>query len=151
MNNIVYLIGAGPGDPGLLTIKADKLLKSADVVIYDSLINPQLLKRTKNQCELIFAGKKPGHKELTQRNINKLLINKANEGKKVVRLKGGDPFVFGRGGEEALELVNSGIDIEIVPGVSSVVAVPAYSGIPITHRNFNSAFTVITGHQDPSK
>ena len=151
MTPIVYLVGAGPGDPGLITIRGNNLLKSADVVVYDSLINPKLLSNTKSNAKMIFVGKKAGYKELSQKNINKLLIKESKEGNKVVRLKGGDPFIFGRGGEEALELVNSGINVEIVPGVSSINAVPAYSGIPLTHRDFNSSFGVITGHQDPSK
>ncbi|MDE0159074.1 MAG: uroporphyrinogen-III C-methyltransferase [Candidatus Dadabacteria bacterium] len=142
----VYLIGAGPGDAGLLTLKGKKLLGEAQVVIYDSLVNPQILKFCRPDAELLFAGKTMGQAHISQEEINELLISKAKEGKTVARLKGGDPFVFGRGGEEAEAIVQNGIDIEIVPGVSSVTAVPAYGGIPITHRQFNSSFAVFTGH-----
>ncbi len=142
----VYLIGAGPGDPGLLTLKGKKLLGEAQVVIYDSLVNPQTLKLCQPDAELVFAGKTAGQAHISQEEINELLVRKAKEGKTVARLKGGDPFVFGRGGEEAEVIVKNGIDIEIVPGVSSVTAVPAYGGIPITHRSYNSSFAVFTGH-----
>ena len=142
----VYLIGAGPGDAGLLTLKGKKLLGEAQVVIYDSLVNPQILKFCRPDAELLFAGKTMGRAHISQEEINELLISKAKEGKTVARLKGGDPFVFGRGGEEAEAIVQNGIDIEIVPGVSSVTAVPAYGGIPITHRQYNSSFAVFTGH-----
>lgn len=142
----VYLIGAGPGDAGLLTLKGKKLLGEAQVVIYDSLVNPQILKFCRPDAELLFAGKTMGQAHISQEEINELLISKAKEGKTVARLKGGDPFVFGRGGEEAEAIVQNGIDIEIVPGVSSVTAVPAYGGIPITHRQYNSSFAVFTGH-----
>lgn len=142
----VYLIGAGPGDAGLLTLKGKKLLGEAQVVIYDSLVNPQILKLCRPDAELLFAGKTMGQAHISQEEINELLISKAKEGKTVARLKGGDPFVFGRGGEEAEAIVKNGIDIEIVPGVSSVTAVPAYGGIPITHREYNSSFAVFTGH-----
>lgn len=142
----VYLIGAGPGDPGLLTLKGKGLLGEAQVVIYDSLVNPQILKFCRPDAELLFAGKTMGRSHISQEEINELLISKAKEGKTVARLKGGDPFIFGRGGEEAEAIVREGIDIEIVPGVSSVTAVPAYGGIPITHRQFNSSFAVFTGH-----
>lgn len=142
----VYLIGAGPGDAGLLTLKGKKLLGEAQVVIYDSLVNPQILKFCRPDAELLFAGKTMGRAHISQEEINELLISKAKEGKTVARLKGGDPFVFGRGGEEAEATVQNGIDIEIVPGVSSVTAVPAYGGIPITHRRYNSSFAVFTGH-----
>ena len=141
-----YLIGAGPGDAGLLTLKGKKLLGEAQVVIYDSLVNPQILKFCRPDAELLFAGKTMGRAHISQEEINELLISKAKEGKTVARLKGGDPFVFGRGGEEAEAIVQNGIDIEIVPGVSSVTAVPAYGGIPITHRQYNSSFAVFTGH-----
>ena len=142
----VYLIGAGPGDAGLLTLKGKKLLGEAQVVIYDSLVNPQILKFCRPDAELLFAGKTMGQAHISQEEINELLISKAKEGKTVARLKGGDPFVFGRGGEEAEAVVQNGIDIEIVPGVSSITAVPAYGGIPITHRQYNSSFAVFTGH-----
>ena len=143
----VYLIGAGPGDAGLLTLKGKELLGEAQVVIYDSLVNPQILKFCRPDAELLFAGKTMGRAHISQEKINELLISKAKEGKTVARLKGGDPFVFGRGGEEAEAIVKNGIDIEIVPGVSSLTAVPAYGGIPITHRQYNSSFAVFTGHQ----
>lgn len=142
----VYLIGAGPGDAGLLTLRGKELLGKAQVVIYDSLVNPQILKFCRPDAELVFAGKTIGQAHISQEEINKLLVSRAKEGKTVARLKGGDPFVFGRGGEEVEEVVKNGIDIEIVPGVSSVTAVPAYGGIPITHRRYNSSFAVFTGH-----
>ncbi len=142
----IYLIGAGPGDAGLLTLKGKRLLGEAQVVIYDSLVNPKILKFCRPDTELVFAGKTMGQAHISQEEINELLISKAKEGKTVARLKGGDPFVFGRGGEEAEAIVQNGIDIEIVPGVSSVTAVPAYGGIPITHRQYNSSFAVFTGH-----
>lgn len=142
----VYLIGAGPGDAGLLTLRGKDLLGAAQVVIYDSLVNPQILKFCRPDAELVFAGKTMGQAHISQEEINELLVSKAKEGKTVARLKGGDPFVFGRGGEEAEVVVQNGIDIEIVPGVSSVTAVPAYGGIPITHRHYNSSFAVFTGH-----
>jgi uroporphyrinogen III methyltransferase/synthase len=147
----VYLIGAGPGDPGLLTIKGKDCLTKADVVIYDYLVNPKLLRHAKPEAERIYVGKRRGHKELPQDEINRLLVDKAREGNIVARLKGGDPFIFGRGGEEAEELARHGIPFEIIPGVTSVSAVPAYAGIPITHRDFTSSFVVATGHEDPKK
>lgn len=143
-----FLIGAGPGDPGLITVRGKRILMNADVVIHDSLVNPILLEICKQSAEIIYVGKKIGYKELSQKEINKLLIKKTKEGKNVVRLKGGDPFVFGRGGEEAEELKDRGINIEIIPGISSIIAVPAYSGVPVTHRNFNSSFAVFTAHKD---
>ena len=143
----VYLIGAGPGDVGLLTLRGAELLGKAHVVIYDSLVNPDILRFCRHDAELVFAGKTTGRKQISQDEINELLVAKAKEGKTVARLKGGDPFVFGRGGEEAETVVRNGIEIEIVPGVSSVTAVPAYGGIPLTHREYNSSFSVFTGHQ----
>ena len=151
MNPIVYLIGAGPGDPGLLTIKGQKLLKTADVIVYDSLINKKLLNLCKKSAKLIFVGKTPGRREITQNEINKKLIYHSRRKRVVARLKGGDPFIFGRGGEEAEALVRAGITIEVVPGVSSISSVPGYSGVPLTHRKYNSSFTVITGHENPFK
>ncbi len=142
----VYLIGAGPGDSGLFTLRGKELLGKAEVVIYDSLVNPQILKFCRPDTELVFAGKTIGQAHISQEEINELLVSRAKEGKTVARLKGGDPFVFGRGGEEAETVVQNGIDLEIVPGVSSVTAVPAYGGIPITHRRYNSSFAVFTGH-----
>ena len=149
---MVYLVGAGPGDAGLLTLRGAELLGRAEAVVYDSLVNPELLRMAPPTAELVFGGKKPGdHVCNSQEAINALLLGKAREGKLVVRLKGGDPFVFGRGGEEAEALADAGIPFEVVPGVSSHAAVPAYAGIPITHRDFGSSFTVITGHRDPAK
>ncbi len=140
----VYLVGAGPGDPGLLTVKGRDILSSAQVVIYDALVNPAILKHAK-RAQKLFAGKK-GRKSMTQDAINQLMAHHAQKGKIVVRLKGGDPFVFGRGGEEAEHLSLLGIPFEVVPGVSSVTAVPAYAGIPVTDRRFTSVLTVVTGH-----
>lgn len=147
----VYLIGAGPGDPGLLTIKGKECLERSDVVVYDYLVNPKLLEYAKEGTEIIYAGKRKGNTELTQEVINRILINKAKEGKTVARLKGGDPFIFGRGGEEAEALFEHGIPFEIVPGITSASAVPAYAGIPLTHRDFTSSFAVVTGHENPAK
>lgn len=147
----VYLIGAGPGDPGLLTIKGKECLEKADVIICDYLVNPRILEYAKGEAEIIYVGKKSNLKEMSQEDINGLLVQKANEGKIVARLKGGDPFIFGRGGEEAEELVSFAIPFEIVPGITSVSAVPAYAGIPLTHRDFTSSFAVVTGHEDPTK
>jgi len=147
----VYLVGAGPGDPGLLTLKGLECLKKADVVICDYLVNKELLDWVKEDAEIIYAGKKAGKHVLTQEQINLLLVNKAKEGKVVVRLKGGDPFVFGRGGEEAEFIVDKGIEFEIVSGVTAAIAVPAYAGIPLTHRKYTSTLTIITGHEDITK
>lgn len=148
---MVYLIGAGPGDPVLITVKGMACLKKADVVIYDYLANAELLKATKEGAELIYVGKKGGEHTLPQREINSLMIEKVQEGKIVARLKGGDPFIFGRGGEEAEELAQEGIPFQIVPGVTSAIAVPAYAGIPLTHREYASTVAFITGHEDPHK
>ena len=147
----VYLVGAGPGDPGLLTVKAADLLRRADCVVYDHLVNPEILEYVSAQTELIYAGKQ-GHKcAMRQETINAILVTKACEHQVVVRLKGGDPFVFGRGGEEAEALVSAGIAWEVVPGVSAGAAVAAYAGIPITHRGLSSSVTFVTGHEDPAK
>jgi len=143
----VYLVGAGPGDPGLITVKGLKLLQQADVVIYDRLVDENILNESCSEAEKIYVGKASSHHTLEQEMINRLLIQKAREGKVVVRLKGGDPFVLGRGGEEAEALAESHIPFEVVPGVSSAVAVPAYAGIPVTHRGVASSFTVVTGHK----
>lgn len=148
---LVSLIGAGPGDPGLITVKGLDIIRSADVVVYDYLAGQQLVKEAKPSAELIYVGKKGRDHTLEQPDINQLLVTKASEGKSVARLKGGDPYVFGRGGEEAEELVAAGIPFEIVPGVSSAVAAPAYAGIPVTHRDHASLVTFITGHEDPTK
>ena len=147
----VYLVGAGPGEPELLTLKARQLIEKADVIIYDQLISQDILRSARQECELVFVGKSPGKHYRLQEEINELLVSKAQEGGIVVRLKGGDPFVFGRGGEEALALSKAQIAFEIVPGVSSALAVPAYAGVPVTHRGLSSCFTVITGHEDPTK
>jgi uroporphyrin-III C-methyltransferase len=142
----VYLVGAGPGDPELITIKAVKYLEQADVIIYDRLVNPVLLNYARPESELIYCGKEPGNHCVSQDNINQLLVDKAMEGKTVVRLKGGDPFIFGRGGEEAEVLVSYGIEFEIVPGITSGIAAPAYAGIPVTHQELSQSFAVVTGH-----
>ena len=147
----VYLVGAGPGDAGLITVRGMECIQRADVVVYDNLVNPALLKHARRDAELIFAGKTPKTHTLTQEETNSLLVAKAREGKIVARLKGGDPFVFGRGGEEAQELGAAGIEFEVVPGISSAIAAPAYAGIPVTHRECASAFMVVTGHEDPTK
>jgi len=147
----VYLIGAGPGDPGLMTLKGKKILEEADCIVYDRLAGNKLLSFVSPGAELIYAGKKPDAHTYKQEEINEILIRKALEGKIVARLKGGDPFLFGRGGEESIALFEHGISFEIVPGITSAIAVPAYGGIPVTHRHYNSSFTIITGHEDPDK
>lgn len=147
----VYLIGAGPGDPGLLTVKGLDCIKRADVIVYDRLAGPRLLDQRRPDAECIFVGKQPDRHTLTQGEINQLLVEKAMQGLTVARLKGGDPFVFGRGGEEAEELARHGIPFEIIPGVTSAIAVPAYAGIPVTHREFTSTLAIITGNEDPTK
>ncbi len=141
----VYLVGAGPGDPGLLTVRALELLRKADVIIYDYLVNPDLLIHLKENAERIFVGKVGRGTQTRQSTINELLVSRASEGKLVVRLKGGDPFLFGRGAEEALTLRAAGIPFEIVPGISSALAVPAYAGIPLTHRGLASSIAILTG------
>ena len=143
----VYLVGAGPGDPELLTLKGLRLIQSADVIAYDRLIDKRLLAHARNDAEIIDVGKAPGSR--TQKDLNRLLVGLAREGKRVVRLKGGDPFVFGRGGEEAESLNAANVDFEIVPGVTSAIAAPAYAGIPLTHRDHASSFTVVTGSAAP--
>ncbi|WP_200769728.1 uroporphyrinogen-III C-methyltransferase [Halarsenatibacter silvermanii] len=147
----VYLVGGGPGDPGLLTCRGRQLLEEADIIIYDRLIETSLLNHAGEECELIYAGKKPGAHSLTQEEINQLMVDKASAGKKVVRLKGGDPFLFGRGGEEAAYLEVRGIAFQVVPGITSALSVPAYAGIPATMRKKASSAAVITGHEDPDK
>jgi len=148
---IVYLVGAGPGDPGLLTIKGMECIQKAAVLVYDRLVNPELLKYASPDCEMVYVGKSPDRHTLRQEEINQLLVDKAKEKGIVTRLKGGDPFVFGRGGEEAETLRENDIPFEIVPGISSSIAAPAYAGIPVTHRDCASSFAVITGHEDPEK
>ncbi len=147
----VYLVGAGPGDAGLLTLRGAELLGRADVVVYDALVNPDLLRLAPQSAEIIYGGKRAKDHAIPQDDLNRLLVAKAREGKCVVRLKGGDPYIFGRGGEEAEELADAGIPFEVVPGISSIVAGPNYAGIPLTHRQHCSSFTVITGHEDPTK
>lgn len=147
----VYLVGAGPGDPGLITVKGLEMIRRADVLVYDRLASPRLLGYAPEGAERIYVGKRPDRHTLSQEEINELLVRKAKEGKTVVRLKGGDPFVFGRGGEEAETLVKHGIPFEVVPGITSAIAVPAYAGIPVTHRDFNASFAVVTGHERPEK
>ena len=148
---IVYLIGAGPGSSDLITVKGKECLQRADVIIYDYLVNESLLSLGDGGAEIIYVGKKSGHHTMDQKEINNLLIEKAKQGLTVARLKGGDPFIFGRGGEEAMELSKAGIKFEIIPGVTSAIAVPAYAGIPLTHRDYSSTVCFITGHEDPSK
>lgn len=148
---IVYLVGAGPGDPGLLTMKGKECLEQADVVLYDYLANPELLRHAPTQAERIYVGRRGRGQYQEQTEINRLLIERAKAGRVVVRLKGGDPFVFGRGGEEAEAVAAAGVPFEIVPGVTAAVAVPAYAGIPVTHRTLASTMTIVTGHEDPTK
>ncbi len=147
----VYLVGAGPGDPGLITVKGRSLVETADVIVHDRLVDKRILGNARPDAEVIDAGKTPGSERNRQADVNALLVRKASEGKTVVRLKGGDPFVFGRGGEEALEMVAAGIPYEVVPGVTSAAAAPAYAGIPITHRGMASQVTFVTGSEDPDK
>jgi uroporphyrin-III C-methyltransferase len=143
----VYLVGAGPGDPQLLTIKAVKVLKEADVVIYDRLVGEEILYLAPENAEKIYVGKRTGKHEVPQEEITELIIEKALGGGKIVRLKGGDPFIFGRGGEEVEALVEKGIPFEVVPGISSSVAAPMYAGIPLTHRDYAASVAIITGHR----
>lgn len=150
-NGIVYLVGAGPGDPGLLTLRAAAALARADVLLYDALASDATVAMASPSCERIYVGKRGGNHAMPQAEIEALMVRKAREGKVVVRLKGGDPLVFGRGGEEAQTLHAHGVAFEIVPGITSAIAAPAYAGIPVTHREFNTAFTVATGHEDPTK
>ncbi|HPD56901.1 MAG TPA: uroporphyrinogen-III C-methyltransferase [Smithellaceae bacterium] len=147
----VFIIGAGPGDAGLITLKAVEALLAADVVVYDNLVNEELLKFAPPQARFIYAGKKGGDHTLSQEEINELLVREAQAGNAVARLKGGDPFIFGRGGEEAQMLVEHNVAFEIIPGVTSAIAVPAYAGIPLTHRGFTSTVAFVTGHEDPTK
>ncbi|MGE5389549.1 MAG: uroporphyrinogen-III C-methyltransferase [Deltaproteobacteria bacterium] len=147
----VYLVGAGPGDPGLFTLKGKRLLERAEVVVYDRLVGDDILAMANPEAEMIYVGKVSGRHALPQEQINALLVQKAAEGKKVVRLKGGDPFLYGRGGEEAQYILEHGFQYEVVPGITSAIAVPAYAGIPVTHRDATSSFAVITGHEKPDK
>ncbi len=147
----VWLVGAGPGDPGLLTVKAARALAACDVLVYDYLASPAIVGLASPGCERIYVGKKAGSHTLTQDEITALIVRLGREGRRVVRLKGGDVFVFARGGEEAAELRRAGIAFEIIPGITSALAAPAYAGIPVTHRDHNTSFTVATGHEDPTK
>jgi len=143
----VYLVGAGPGDPKLLTVKAVELIKEADVVIYDRLVGEEILNLAPEKAEKLYVGKRTGKHEVPQDKITELIIEKAQAGGKIVRLKGGDPFIFGRGGEEAEALVEKAIEFEVVPGISSSVAAPMYAGIPLTHRDYAASVAIITGHR----
>jgi uroporphyrinogen III methyltransferase / synthase len=151
MSAKVYLVGAGPGDPGLITVKGKECIQKADILIYDYLASPSLLRYADPKAEMIYVGKKGGDHTLSQDGINKLIVEKSKTGSIVTRLKGGDPFIFGRGGEEAEVLIEAGIPFEVVPGVTSAIAAPAYAGIPLTHRKFTSTVAFITGHEDPNK
>src|SRR5207248_1194790 len=151
MSGVVYLVGAGPGDPGLMTARALELIASADTILYDRLIPEGALSGSRADADLRYVGKQPGGHSMTQDEINELLVSLAREGRTVVRLKGGDPFVFGRGGEEGEALAEAGIAFEVVPGVTAGVAAPAYAGIPVTHRDEASAVAFVTGHEDPAK
>ncbi len=150
MSGRVFLVGAGPGDPGLLTLRAAGLIAIADFIAIDALVSPEIVALIPVTTEVVYVGKRSSHHTLPQPEINKLLVAEAKKGKQVVRLKGGDPFVFGRGGEEALELVAAGIAVEVVPGISSAIAGPAYAGIPITHRDHSNSLTIVTGHESDS-
>ena len=148
---VVTLIGAGPGDPELITLKAVKALNTADVVIYDRLANDEILKHAPKSAKLIYVGKKAGEHYKKQDEINQIIIDNANNFNNVIRLKGGDPFVFGRGGEEILELIKHNIDFNIIPGVTSAIGAPTSLGLPVTHRAVATSFTIVTGHEDPTK
>ena len=147
----VYLVGAGPGDPGLLTIRARDLLEFADVVVYDALVSPQILAKINPHAERIDAGKRRGRHSMPQADTTQLLIQKAQTNAVVVRLKGGDPFIFGRGGEEMADLIAANVSTEVVPGITSGIAAPAYAGIPLTHRDYSSSITFVTGHEAVDK
>ncbi len=147
----VYLTGAGPGDIELLTLKAHRVIQQADVIIYDRLANPEILEMTKDGCEFVYVGKEDGRHTLPQDEINEVIYQNALKYKVVVRLKGGDPFVFGRGGEEGIYLHERGVNFEIIPGITSAISVPAYAGIPVTHRGVAVSFRVVTGHESPNK
>ncbi|MFN9069471.1 MAG: uroporphyrinogen-III C-methyltransferase [Cyanobacteriota bacterium] len=147
----VFLVGAGPGDPELLTVKAHRLLSSCDALVYDSLVPQALLDLVPKGCECRFVGKRRGHHSVPQPNINAVLVELAQRHRRVVRLKGGDPFLFGRGGEEAAHLVARGVPVEVVPGVTAGIAAPAYAGIPVTHRRAGSSVTFVTGHEEIDK
>jgi uroporphyrinogen III methyltransferase/synthase len=150
-SGVCYLVGAGPGDPGLLTLRGKELLERAEVVVYDYLSNPELLHHAPDEAEKIYVGKKAGAHTMKQESIDELLVRKTAEGKTVVRLKGGDPFLFGRGGEEAESLAAAGLRFEIIPGITSAIGGPAFAGIPVTHREHNAVLTIFTGHEEPGK
>jgi len=147
----VYLVGTGPGDPELITIKGLRVMREADVVIYDRLVTEALIKLIPERVEKIYVGKRTGWHTIPQGEIHRIMIERARSGRVVVRLKGGDPFLFGRGGEEAQELKKAGVRFEVVPGVTSALAAPAYAGIPVTHREYSSSVAIVTGHEDPGK
>ncbi len=147
----VYLTGAGPGDIELMTLKANRLVKEADAIVFDRLANPEILKLCKDGCEFVNVGKEDSHHLVPQEEINEILYQLSQKYQNVVRLKGGDPFVFGRGGEEALYLRERNVKFEVIPGISSSISAPAYAGIPVTHRNIAVSFKVITGHESPNK
>ena len=148
---MIYLVGSGPGDPGLFTVKGVRCMREADAVVYDRLAPEVLLGHAKSEAQRIYVGKRPGNPTMSQEEINALLVDLGQAGKTVVRLKGGDPYIFGRGGEEALALIQAGLPFEVVPGVTSGVAAPAYAGIPVTHRNVSTSVAFVTGHEDPTK
>lgn len=147
----VYLTGAGPGDIELMTLKAARVVKEADILIYDRLANPEILEMAREDCEMVYVGKQDGKHSVPQNKINEIIYQAALKYENVVRLKGGDPFVFGRGGEEAIYLYDRDIKFEIIPGITSSVSVPAYAGIPVTHRGITTSFRVVTGHETPNK
>ncbi len=147
----VYLTGAGPGDVELLTLKAHRVICEADVIIYDRLANPEILEMSKDGCEFIYVGKEDGRHSVPQDEINNIIYQNSLKHNIVVRLKGGDPFVFGRGGEEALYLYSKGVEFEVIPGITSAISAPAYAGIPVTHRGIAVSFRVVTGHESPNK
>ncbi|MGF1473857.1 MAG: uroporphyrinogen-III C-methyltransferase, partial [Rubrobacteraceae bacterium] len=148
---MIYLVGSGPGDPGLFTLKGVRCLERAEAVVYDRLAPESLLEYARPDAERIYVGKKPGNPSMSQEEINTVLVELGQAGKTVVRLKGGDPYIFGRGGEEALALFEAGIPFEVVPGITSGVAAAAYAGIPVTHRGLSTSVAFITGHEDPTK
>jgi uroporphyrinogen III methyltransferase/synthase len=148
---VIYLVGSGPGDQGLFTVKGVRCMREADAVVYDRLAPGELLGYARPDAEKIYVGKKPGNPTMSQDEINALLVELGRAGKTVVRLKGGDPYIFGRGGEEGLTLHRAGLPFEVVPGVTSGVAAPAYAGIPVTHRNVSTSVAFVTGHEDPTK
>ena len=147
----VYLVGAGPGDPELLTLKAQRIISEADVILYDRLVNKEILKGAREDVELVYVGKESDHHVCTQGEINDLLVKYGKDGKYVARLKGGDPYLFGRGGEEGEYLVKNGVKVGVVPGITSAISVPGHAGIPVTHRDHTSIFVAVTGHEEPGK